>query len=105
MACTSKDALPIEIDCKLMHFTCSKLCMGKLALIFATIFKSSFRSIDYLLHNMFILHRAGVRGFFVIFEELVIESCQKLGTILLNKIFGELTRFKMILAKVVLLMQ
>ena len=43
-----------------------------------------------------------LKGFFVIFEELVIESCQKLGTILLNKIFGELAKFKMILAKVVL---
>ena len=46
-----------------------------------------------------------LKGFFVIFEDLVIESCQKLGTILLNKIFEELTRFKMILSKVVLLMQ
>ena len=46
-----------------------------------------------------------LKGFFVIFEELVIESCQKLGTILLNKIFEELAIFKIIFAKVVLLMQ
>ena len=38
-----------------------------------------------------------LKGFFDIFEELVIESCQKLGTILLNKIFRELAKFKMVL--------
>ena len=45
-----------------------------------------------------------LKGFFDIFEELVIESHPNLGIILLNKIFQELTKFKRILTKVVLLM-